>query len=185
MEPSEKTPLCSIAVHNICQKVIQEHGYPEIFYTIISKEIEVSKALVNDERVNLVSFTGTTKVGQDVEQQVAKRFGKSILELGGNNATIIDESANLKLAIPAAVFGAVGTAGQRCTSLRRLFVHESIYDLVKDKMVNAYKQVTVGDLLDQKNLMVSLIDQASVDNFLKTVDQATIEGGKILTGGKK
>ncbi|MBK2028710.1 aldehyde dehydrogenase family protein [Francisella noatunensis] len=184
-KPSEKTPLCSIAVHNICQKVIQEHGYPEIFYTIISKEIEVSKALVNDERVNLVSFTGSTKVGQDVGQQVAKRFGKSILELGGNNATIIDESANLKLAIPAAVFGAVGTAGQRCTSLRRLFVHESIYDLVKDKMVNAYKQVTVGDPLDQKNLMGPLIDQASVDNFLKTVDQATIEGGKILTGGKK
>ncbi|AEI36207.1 L-piperidine-6-carboxylate dehydrogenase [Francisella salina] len=184
-KPSEKTPLCSIAVHNICQKVIQEHGYPEIFYTIISKEIEVSKALVNDERVNLVSFTGSTKVGQDVGQQVAKRFGKSILELGGNNATIIDESANLKLAIPAAVFGAVGTAGQRCTSLRRLFVHESIYDLVKDKMVNAYKQVTVGDPLDQKNLMGPLIDQASVDNFLKTVNQATIEGGKILTGGKK
>ncbi len=184
-KPSEKTPLCSIAVHNICQKVIQEHSYPEIFYTIISKDIKVSKALVNDERVNLISFTGSTKVGQDVGQQVAKRFGKSILELGGNNATIIDESANLKLAIPAAVFGAVGTAGQRCTSLRRLFVHESIYDLVKDKMVNAYKQITVGDPLDQKNLMGPLIDQASVDNFFKTVDQATIEGGKILTAGKK
>lgn len=104
-KPSEKTPLCSIAVHNICQKVIKEHNCPEIFYTVISKDVEVSKTLVNDERVNLVSFTGSTKVGQDVGQQVAKRFGKSILELGGNNATIIDESANLKLAIPAAVFG--------------------------------------------------------------------------------
>ncbi|QIW10288.1 aldehyde dehydrogenase family protein [Francisella sp. LA112445] len=184
-KPSEKTPLCSIAVHNICQKVIKEYDYPEIFHTVISKEIEVSKLLVNDERVNLVSFTGSTKVGQDVGQQVAKRFGKSILELGGNNATIIDETANLKLAIPAAVFGAVGTAGQRCTSLRRLFVHKSIYDLVKEKMVNAYKQIKVGDPLDQNNLMGPVIDQASVDNFTRTVAEAVNQGGKILTGGKK
>ncbi|MED7819798.1 MULTISPECIES: L-piperidine-6-carboxylate dehydrogenase [unclassified Francisella] len=184
-KPSEKTPLCSIAVHNICQKVIKENNFPEIFHTVISKEIEVSKLLVNDERVNLVSFTGSTKVGQDVGQQVAKRFGKSILELGGNNATIIDETANLKLAIPAAVFGAVGTAGQRCTSLRRLIVHESIYDLVVEKMVNAYKQIKVGDPLDQSNLMGPVIDQASVDNFSKTVAEAVKQGGKVLAGGKK
>ncbi len=111
-KPSEKTLLYSIAIHNICQKVIKEYNYPEIFYTVISKDVEVSKTLVNDERVNLISFIGSTRVRQDVDQQVAKRFGKSILELRGNNATIIDESANLKLAIPAAVFGAVG---QRCT----------------------------------------------------------------------
>ncbi|AIT08621.1 aldehyde dehydrogenase [Candidatus Francisella endociliophora] len=184
-KPSEKTPLCSLAIQNICQKVIEKNDYPNVFYTVISDEIEVSKTLVNDERVNLVSFTGSTKVGQDVGQQVAKRFGKSILELGGNNATIIDEIANLKLAIPAAVFGAVGTAGQRCTSLRRLFVHKSIYDLVKEKMVNAYKQIKVGDPLDQNNLMGPLIDKASVDNFSKTVNEAVKQGGKVLTGGKK
>ncbi|GAB4223750.1 MAG: aldehyde dehydrogenase family protein [Francisella sp.] len=184
-KPSEKTPLCSIAVHNICQKVIKENNYPEIFYTVISKDVEVSKALVNDKRVNLVSFTGSTKVGLEVGQQVAKRFGKSILELGGNNATIIDKSANLKLAIPAAVFGAVGTAGQRCTSLRRLLIHESIYDLVKEKLIHAYKQIKVGDPLDQNNLMGPLIDQNAVDNFTKTVNEAINQGGKVIFGGKK
>ncbi|AJC48938.1 aldehyde dehydrogenase family protein [Allofrancisella guangzhouensis] len=184
-KPSEKTPLCSIAVQNICQKVIKENNYPEIFYTVISKDIEVSKALVNDERVSLVSFTGSTKVGQDVGQQVAKRFGKCILELGGNNATIIDETANLKLAIPGAVFGAVGTAGQRCTSLRRLIVHKSIYGLVKEKVLNAYKQIKVGDPLDQKNLMGPLIDQTAVDNFINTVSKAKEQGGKLIIGGRQ
>ncbi|ASG67807.1 aldehyde dehydrogenase [Francisella halioticida] len=184
-KPSEKTPLCAIAVHNICQKVIKENNYPEIFQTVISRDIDVSKAMVDDERVNLVSFTGSTRVGREVGQQVAKRFGKCILELGGNNATIIDESANLKVAIPGAVFGAVGTAGQRCTTLRRLMIHSSIYDLVKDKMVNAYKQIKVGDPLDQANLMGPVIDQASVDNFLNTVSKAQEQGGKLLSGGKK
>ncbi|MFT4694361.1 MAG: aldehyde dehydrogenase (NAD+) [Francisella sp.] len=184
-KPSEKTPLCAIAVQNICKKIIAENNYPEIFHTVISKDIDVSKAMVNDERVNLVSFTGSTKVGREVGKQVAERFGKCILELGGNNATILDESANLKIAIPGAVFGAVGTAGQRCTSLRRLVIHSSIYELVKEKMVNAYKQITVGDPLDQKNLMGPLIDQASVDNFLATIKIAQQQGGKILAGGNK
>ena len=181
---SEKTPLCAIAVANICDKVIKENNYPEIFHTVISNDIDVSKAMVNDKRVNLVSFTGSTKVGREVGQQVAKRFGKCILELGGNNATILDESANLKIAIPGAVFGAVGTAGQRCTTLRRLYIHSSIYSKVKDKMVNAYKQVTVGDPLDQSNLMGPLIDQASVDNFCNTISLAVKQGGKVLSGGK-
>ena len=184
-KPSEKTPLCAIAVQNICKKIIAENNYPEIFHTVISKDIDVSKAMVNDERVNLVSFTGSTKVGREVGKQVAERFGKLILELGGNNATILDESANLKIAIPGVVFGAVGTAGQRCTSLRRLVIHSSIYELVKEKMVNAYKQITVGDPLDQKNLMGPLIDQASVDNFLATIKIAQQQGGKVLTGGNK
>ncbi len=183
-KPSEKTPLCAIVVQNICEKVVKAHGYPDIFHTVISKEIDVSKALVNDERVNMVSFTGSTRVGREVGAQVASRFGKCLLELGGNNATILDESADLKLAIPGAVFGAVGTAGQRCTSLRRLMIHRSIYDTVKEKMVNAYKQVTVGDPLDQKNLMGPLIDQASVDNFTRTVNEAVKQGGKVLSGGK-
>ena len=184
-KPSEKTPLCAIAVQNICEKVISENNYPEIFHTVISKDIDVSKTMVNDERVSLISFTGSTKVGREVGKQVAERFGKCILELGGNNATILDESANLKIAIPGAVFGAVGTAGQRCTSLRRLLIHSSIYELVKKKMVNAYKQVIVGDPLDQKNLMGPLIDQDSVDNFLATIKQAQEQGGKVLVGGRK
>ena len=158
-----------MAVHNICKKVITENKYPNIFHTVISKDVDVSKTMVDDERVNLVSFTGSTQVGREVGKQVAQRFGKCILELGGNNATILDESANLKIAVPGAVFGAVGTAGQRCTSLRRLVIHSSIYEPVKEKMINAYKQVTVGDPLDQKNLMGPLIDQASVDNFLATI----------------
>jgi len=140
--------------------------------------------MVSDERVAMVSFTGSTKVGRDVGVQVAKRFGKSLLELGGNNATIIDASADLKIAIPGAVFGAVGTAGQRCTSLRRLMIHSSIYESVKEKLINAYKQVTVGDPLDQKNLMGPLIDQGSVDNFKRTVEEAIKQGGKVLSGGK-
>ena len=182
-KPSEKTPLCSIAVQNICEKVVKEYDYPNIFQLVLSKEVDVSKSMVNDERVNMISFTGSTKVGRDVGAQVAQRFGKCLLELGGNNATILDECANLKLAIPGAVFGAVGTAGQRCTTLRRLIVHRSIYNLVKEKMVNAYKQVTVGDPLDQKNLMGPLIDQASVDNYKRTVNEAIKQGAKLLTGG--
>lgn len=184
-KPSEKTPLCAIAVQNICNKVIKEYNFPQVFYTVISKEVDVSKELVNNGKVNLVSFTGSTEVGRNVGQQVAKRFGKSILELGGNNATILDKSANLKLAIPGAVFGAIGTAGQRCTSLRRLLVHSSIYDLVKEKMVNAYKQITVGDPLDQENLMGPVIDQSAVNNFLETVAKAKEQGGEVLIGGNK
>ena len=184
-KPSEKTPLCALAVHNICKKVITENKYPNIIHTAISKDVDVSKTMVDDERVNLVSFTGSTQVGREVGKQVAQRFGKCILELGGNNATILDELANLKIAVPGAVFGAVGTAGQRCTSLRRLVIHSSIYETVKEKMINAYKQVTVGDPLDQKNLMGPLIDQASVDNFLATIKKAQQQGGKILAGGNK
>ena len=184
-KPSEKTPLCAIAIQNICNKIMIEHGCPNIFQTVISKDIEVSKAFVNDPRVALVSFTGSTNVGRQVGMQVAERFGKCLLELGGNNAAILDESADLKIAIPGSVFGAVGTAGQRCTTLRRLIIHKSIYANIVEKMVNAYKQVTVGDPLDQKNLMGPLIDQDSVDNYLRTIKEAQAQGGKLLCGGKK
>ena len=183
-KPSEKTPLCSIAVQNLCDRVIQQHGYPQVFNSVITGEIEVAKALVDDPRIDLLSFTGSTSVGQQVGPRVAQRFGRYILELGGNNATILDETANLKLAIPGSVFGAVGTAGQRCTSLRRLIVQRSIYDTVVEKMVNAYKQITVGDPLDQNNLMGPLIDSTAVANFERTVARAEEQGGKVLTGGR-
>ncbi|MDA7742028.1 aldehyde dehydrogenase family protein [Francisellaceae bacterium] len=184
-KPSEKTPLCAVAVQNICDEVMEKHGYPKIFQTFISKDIETSKSFVNDTRVAMISFTGSTHVGRQVGMQVAERFGKCLLELGGNNAAILDESADLKIAIPGSVFGAVGTAGQRCTTLRRLMVHKSIYQNVLEKMVNAYKQVTIGDPLDQKNLMGPLIDQASADNYLRTIKEAQAQGGKLLSGGKQ
>ena len=127
--PSPKTPLCAIAIQEICDRVTKEHGSPNVFSSVISKSVEVSKALVDDPRIALMSFTGSTEVGRQVGARVAERFGKSLLELGGNNAAIGDESADLKLAIPAVVFGAVGTAGQRYTSLRRLIVHKNIYQM--------------------------------------------------------
>nr|WP_239986743.1 aldehyde dehydrogenase family protein [Fastidiosibacter lacustris] len=181
--PSPKTPLCALAVQEICDRVTQAYNFPNVFSSVVSKSIDVSKALVNDTRIALLSFTGSTKVGREIGAQVAKRFGKSLLELGGNNAAIIDESADLKLAIPAVVFGAVGTAGQRCTSLRRLLVHKNIYQDVIKRLQNAYKQITVGDPLDTKNLMGPLIDQNLVEVYKKAVACAKTLGGNILFGG--
>jgi aldehyde dehydrogenase (NAD+) len=163
--------------------VAKEHDFPLVFTSVVSKSVEVSKALVADKHVALLSFTGSTAVGREVGARVAERFGKSLLELGGNNAAIIDESADLKLAIPAVVFGAVGTAGQRCTSLRRLLVHKSIYQEVITRLQNAYKQITVGDPLDTKNLMGPLIDQNLVEVYKKAIARARALGGKILFGG--
>ncbi len=183
-KPSPKTPLCALAVQEICDKVIQEHGFPNVLNCVVSQSIDVSKALVDDKRINLVSFTGSTEVGRQVGMQVAKRFGKSLLELGGNNAAIIDETADLKLTIPAVVFGAVGTAGQRCTSLRRLIVHENIYDEVVTRLKNSYKQIRVGDPLDTSNLMGPLIDQHAVDNYQNAIDRIKALGGKIAFGGQ-
>ncbi len=181
--PSPKTPLCALAIQEICDRVTKEHDFPLVFTSVVSKSVEVSKALVADKRVALLSFTGSTAVGREVGARVAERFGKSLLELGGNNAAIIDESADLKLAIPAVVFGAVGTAGQRCTSLRRLLVHKSIYQEVITRLQNAYKQITVGDPLDTKNLMGPLIDQNLVEVYKKAIARARALGGKILFGG--
>ncbi len=181
--PSPKTPLCALAIQEICDRVAKEHNFPLVFTSVVSKSVEVSKALVADKRVALLSFTGSTAVGREVGARVAERFGKSLLELGGNNAAIIDDSADLKLAIPAVVFGAVGTAGQRCTSLRRLLVHKNIYQDVIKRLQNAYKQITVGDPLDTKNLMGPLIDQGLVEVYKKAISRAKTLGGKVLFGG--
>ncbi|MFZ9035111.1 MAG: aldehyde dehydrogenase family protein [Francisellaceae bacterium] len=182
-KPSPKTPLCALAVQEICDKVSKEHDFPSVFTTIISHSTDVAKAMVNDSRVALLSFTGSTEIGREVAKQVASRFGKCLLELGGNNATIIDESADLKLAIPAVVFGAIGTAGQRCTSLRRLIVHEKIYDRVIDGLKKAYAQITIGNPLDAKNLMGPLIDQESVSRYCHAIERVKSLGGNILFGG--
>src|SRR5690606_30023118 len=151
-KPSPKTPLCGIAVQNICNKALKDHGFPPIFMMFSDGGNELAKQFVDDERVNLLSFTGSTQVGKQVGIQVAKRMGRSLLELGGNNGLIVDKSADLKLAVPAIVFGAVGTAGQRCTSTRRLFVHEDIADELIEKVVHAYKQVKIGNPLDKDTL---------------------------------
>ncbi len=183
-KPSPKTPLCAIAVQHICNEVMESEGFPGIFSTFITDDNNLTKHFVNDKRVPLVSFTGSTEIGRLVNEMVAKRLGRSLLELSGNNAIIVDESADLKLAVPAITFGAVGTAGQRCTTTRRLIVHENIYDKLVPALQDAYKKITIGDPLDTKNLMGPLIDQGAVDTFLKTIEKIHKAGGKILFGGK-
>ena len=183
-KPSAKTPLCAIAVQHLCNQVLKQNDCPEIFSLIIPEDHGVVDKLVNDPRIPLISFTGSTAVGKQVAAKVAARLGKTILELGGNNAIILDDSADLPMAIPAIVFGAVGTAGQRCTSTRRLFVPESHYEYVLERLSFAYKQVTIGDPLDTRNLMGPLIDKQAVEQFEKAIVRIKDAGGKILCGGE-
>ncbi|WP_028387922.1 aldehyde dehydrogenase family protein [Legionella fairfieldensis] len=183
-KPSAKTPLCAVAVQHICNEVLQRNHCPEIFSLIIPKSHEIAEAMVTDPRIPLISFTGSTAVGKQVATKVAGRLGKTILELGGNNAIIVDESADLNLAIPAIVFGAVGTAGQRCTSTRRLFVHESMYKDVVKRLRHAYEQITIGDPLDSKNLMGPLIDEQAVIQFKRAIERIKAAGGQLAFGGE-
>ncbi len=184
-KPSPKGALCGVAVQNICNQALADHDFPPIFLSFMETGHKLAEKFVDDKRVALVSFTGSSEIGRQVGHKVASRMGKSLLELGGNNALIIDESADLKLAIPAVVFGAVGTAGQRCTSTRRLFVHSSIFDTVVEKLVNGYAQVSIGDPLDPDTLMGPLTDEASVQRFLLAVDSAKAAGGEVLSGGER
>jgi aldehyde dehydrogenase (NAD+) len=182
-KPSPKTFLCAIAIQHICNGVLEKFGYRGIFSLLVTDNNDVVKQMVNDARVPLVSFTGSTVVGREINAMVAHRLGRSLLELSGNNAIIVDEEANLTLAVPAIVFGAIGTAGQRCTTTRRLIIHESIYEKLVKSLINAYKKVTIGDPLDQKNLMGPLIDQHTVNQFTQAVTDARQQGGTILFGG--
>ncbi|MDF1797482.1 MAG: aldehyde dehydrogenase family protein [Coxiellaceae bacterium] len=182
--PSPKTPLCTIAVQHLCNQVMKKNNCEGVFNCVISDDIALSKRFVADDRFPLVSFTGSSGVGADVAQVVAKRYGRSLLECSGNNAMIVEADADLDLVIPAIVFGAVGTAGQRCTTTRRLLLHKSIYDKVTKALVAAYKKVTIGDPLDAKNLMGPLIDTASVSSYKSAIEQATQQGGKVLFGGE-
>ncbi len=183
-KPSEKTPLCAVAVQNICNQAMQKVGVKGIFQTIIPKTYHLAEKLVQDTRVSLISFTGSCKTGRHVNEVVASRMGRTLLELGGNNAIIVDETADLELAIPAIVFGAVGTAGQRCTTTRRLFVQQSRYEDVCQRLAHAYEQVTIGDPLDTKNLMGPLIDETSVQQYITAIDAAKQKGAEILFGGR-
>lgn len=184
-KPSPKGALCGVAVQNICNQALADHDFPPIFLSFVETGHKLAEKFVDDKRVALVSFTGSSEIGRQVGHKVASRMGKSLLELGGNNALIIDQSADLKLAIPAVVFGAVGTAGQRCTSTRRLFVHSSIFETVIEKLVNGYSQVSIGDPLDPATLMGPLTDEASVQRFLQAVDSARTAGGEVLYGGER
>jgi aldehyde dehydrogenase (NAD+) len=184
-KPSPKGALCCIAVQNICNEALQAGGFPPIFLSFVEPGNSLAERFVDDTRVKLLSFTGSTAVGRRVGARVAQRMGRSLLELGGNNAIILDETADLKMAIPGIVFGAVGTAGQRCTTTRRLFVHESILDQVADTLISAYQQVRIGDPLDETTLMGPLTDAASVQRFEAAVANARDAGGEVLTGGKR
>ena len=184
-KPSPKTPFSAIASMKICNEALNKAGFPDIFFLFNDGGTEIAQNFVDDKRIPLISFTGSTHVGRMVGERVAQRMGRSLLELGGNNAIIVDESADLKLAIPAIVFGAVGTAGQRCTTTRRLFVHEKIYDTVLGKLVTAYKQVEtkIGDPTLASTLMGPLNSQESVHQFLNAIEKAKASGGNVLTGG--
>ncbi|MCB9538580.1 MAG: aldehyde dehydrogenase family protein [Myxococcales bacterium] len=184
-KPSPKTPLCAVAVQHLCNRALAEGGFPPIFLSFHDAGTSLAERFVADARVNLVSFTGSCAVGRQVNQVVAGRMGRALLELGGNNAVLVDETANLDLVVPAVVFGAVGTAGQRCTTTRRLLVHADVADAVEARLTKAYGQVRVGDPLDEGTLMGPLIDTASVHAFEAAVDRARALGGAVLHGGRR
>ena len=182
-KPSEKTPLCSIACQQIISEVLKENSMPEGISCIINGGAEVGKWIAEDHRIALVSATGSTRMGKDVGQRVASRLGKSLLELGGNNAIIISPHADLNTAIPASVFGAVGTCGQRCTSTRRLIVHESIFEEFINFLQKAYEQLRIGNPLDENNHVGPLIDLDAVEVYTEALSQVEAQGGAWLVSG--
>jgi aldehyde dehydrogenase (NAD+) len=182
-KPSEKTPLTAIACQRIAQEVFAANDVPEGVSGLVIGDGEIGKLMANDPRVPLVSATGSTRMGKSVGAAVGQRLGRSLLELGGNNAIIITPTADLKMVVPGAVFGAVGTAGQRCTSTRRLIIHESVFDKVRDALSAAYKQLRIGNPLDQNNHVGPLIDQDAVNNYLAAIEAAQKEGGKVIVEG--
>ena len=183
-KPSSKTPLCAIAVQKICNEVLESLGHPGIFSLFIPSDKNTVQRFINDKRAALISFTGSSQVGHTVAKSVAKRFGRSLLECSGNNAVIVDETADLDLAIPAIVFGAVGTAGQRCTSTRRVIVHNSIHDELVKRLVNAYKQIRIGNPLDANVLMGPLISKGAMNDYQEAIAQIKAKGGRIMHGGR-
>ena len=182
-KPSEKTPLCGNAIQNIIAKVFKENNVPEGVNNLIQGGREVGEWMSKDTRIALVSATGSTRMGKLLNTAVAERLGKTILELGGNNAIIISEHADLDMSLIGAVFGAVGTAGQRCTSTRRLIIHEKVYDSFVAKLTKAYGQIKIGDPLDSKNHMGPLIDKEAVKMYLNSIEACKNEGGKFLVEG--
>ena len=182
-KPSEKTPLCGVACQNIFQKVLKANKVPEGVSCMINGDYTVGQMMTTDKRLPLISATGSTRMGKIVAATVGERLGRTLLELGGNNAIIITPNADMKVVLTGAVFGAVGTAGQRCTSTRRLIIHESIYDQVKKVLSKAYKQLKIGNPLNPKMHVGPLIDKDSVNNYLESIERVKKEGGKFLVKG--
>ena len=183
-KPSLKTPLCAVAVQQICDRVLDRHGWKGVLNLVIGKDDVIGERLIRDQRIPLISATGSTRMGRHVAQVVAERLGRSLLELGGNNGVIVMDDADPDLVVRAVLFGAVGTAGQRCTSIRRLFLQKSIAPKITEKLIAAYKQIRIGDPLDPATLMGPLIDEDAVDNMMRGLASIQEQGGKVLTGGK-
>ncbi len=182
-KPSEKTPLCGVACQNIISKVLKENKLPEGISCLINGDYKVGEMMTTDKRVPLISATGSTRMGKIVAATVGQRLGKSLLELGGNNAIIVTPDADIKMTVIGAVFGAVGTAGQRCTSTRRLIIHESVYDKVKNAVVDAYGQLRIGNPLDENNHVGPLIDTDAVKGYQNALEKVVAEGGNIVVEG--
>jgi aldehyde dehydrogenase (NAD+) len=183
-KPSSETPLTAIAVQHLCNRVLARHGWAGVFTLVVGRGSTVGEKLLADARVPLISATGSCQMGYRVAEVVGKRLGRTLLELGGNNGVIVSDNANLDLSLRAMVFGAVGTAGQRCTTIRRLFVHSKIAASFTDRLVTAYKQVRVGDPLDERTMMGPLVNGAAVKEMLEGLDEARQQGGEVLTGGR-
>jgi aldehyde dehydrogenase (NAD+) len=182
-KPSEKTPLCAIACQHLTAEVFKQNDVPEGVSCLVIGRKEAGEWISTDNRVALVSATGSTTMGKAVATAVGARLGRSLLELGGNNAIIISEHADLEIALPASVFGAVGTAGQRCTTTRRLIIHEKIYDVFTEKLVKAYSQLKIGNPLEETNHVGPLIDKEAVDGYLEAIEICKSEGGKFIVEG--
>jgi aldehyde dehydrogenase (NAD+) len=184
-KPSSKAALTAIAVTKIANKVLQKHGYPPIFYLLVGPGLSIGKAISQDKDIPLVSFTGSVKTGKKTAEDVAKRLGKSLLELGGNNGSIISDKADLRVAMKGVAFGALATAGQRCTTTRRAIVHEDVYDEFLSKMKSVFEEAPIGNPLDPKTLIGPLINPTSITNYHNAIKTAQEQGGKLITGGKE
>ncbi len=182
-KPSSDTPLTAVAVQNVCNKVMADHGLKGIFNIVIGSGAVVGERMINDRRLPLISFTGSTKMGRRVSEAVAGRFGRSILELGGNNAIIVTEDADLEMAVRTILFGAVGTAGQRCTTTRRVIVHKSIAAELTQRLVQVYKRVRIGNPLEEGILMGPLVTKAAIEDMMAALEKVKEQGGKIIHGG--
>ncbi|MBI5447737.1 MAG: aldehyde dehydrogenase family protein [Gammaproteobacteria bacterium] len=182
-KPSSKVPLCAIAIQQICNEILHKNACPSVFTLFISADKKIAEQFVRDERISLVSFTGSTSVGEKVNTWVAERLGRCLLELGGNNAVIVDDSADDHLALPAVVFGAVGTSGQRCTTTRRVLVHEKKYDHFVSKLIQAYQSLKIGDPRQFDSHLGPLIDVSAVEAYRQAIEEIKKEGGNILYGG--
>ena len=184
-KPSLKTPLTAVAVQEICDRVLDRHGFSGVLKFVIGTDDVIGERMIRDRRVPLISATGSTRMGRHVGQVVAERLGRSLLELGGNNGVIVMDDADPDLVVRAVLFGAVGTAGQRCTSIRRLFLQRGIAAKITDRLIAAYRQVRIGDPMEPETLMGPLIDEGAVENMLRGLERIRAEGGEVIYGGRR